>query len=377
MAEGGGGGEKTEAPTPRRRERAREKGNRMQSRELQTALAGVACVGWGWAMLPGLVERVKAAMAAAFRDVAGAGASGVDPWDWLAGLAGALMGPLLLLMLVAGAAGIAAQALSGGVGFAASALAPKLERLDPVKGFKRIFGMRGLVELGKALAKALVLIGAAALLLWAWRGRLAGLSSMALDAAAGEARAMAVMLAGALALGLLAIAAVDVPWQAFDWLKKLRMSKQELKEEAKDAEGAPEMKARRRAVARELARRGGARAMAEATVVLVNPTHFAVALRWDPERDAAPVLLAKGRGLLAEAIRQLAAARAVPVLHYPGVARALFFTGRVGAPIRPDLYAAVATILAFVLRAGVHERMPPDVEPPESARYDGDGVRQG
>jgi flagellar biosynthetic protein FlhB len=177
-----------------------------------------------------------------------------------------------------------------------------------------------------------------------------------------------------LTLGLALIAAADLPLQLRLWLQRLRMTKQDVKDEMKQQEGSPEVKHALRRLARDQLKRASRAAMAEATVVLTNPTHFAVALRYRPGEDTAPVIVARGRGLVAEVIRELAAERGVAILSYPSVTRALYFTGRVGASIRIDLYAPVATILAFVLRVGEGADAP-EAEAPPSARYNEDGRR--
>jgi len=180
-----------------------------------------------------------------------------------------------------------------------------------------------------------------------------------------------------MAVALAAIAMIDVPAQMYQRLQRLKMTKQETKEEHKQAEGSPELRAALRQRQRETARNSARKAMAEATVVLTNPTHFAVALRYRPGQDAAPVVLAKGRGATAEAIRDLAAEHDTPMLSYPQLTRALYYTSRPGQIIREDLYMAVASVLAFVfnldaaLAAGGGQ---PDVEVPQGFRFDARGM---
>jgi len=177
----------------------------------------------------------------------------------------------------------------------------------------------------------------------------------------------------ALTAVLLFIAMIDLPVQYMRHMAKLRMSKQEVKDESKESEGSPESKAAIRRMQR-LAARGAVRpAMAEATVVVVNPTSFAVALRYDPLRDAAPVVVARGRELAAAAIRELAGENGVPVLRYPQLTRALYFTAKLGQPIRDDLFTAVAAVLAFVFsldRAAMAAAEPPEVTVPDALRFD-------
>ena len=170
---------------------------------------------------------------------------------------------------------------------------------------------------------------------------------------------------------------LDVPAQIFQRMRRLRMTKQEVKDEHKQTDGSPELKAALRRRQIETARNSARKAISEATVVLTNPTHFAVALRYRPEVDAAPVVLAKGRGATAEAIRELAGEHEVPMLSYPQLTRALYYTSRPGQIIREDLYMAVAAILAFVFnldQALASGQAQPDVEVPAGMRFDASGL---
>jgi len=183
----------------------------------------------------------------------------------------------------------------------------------------------------------------------------------------------------ALTIGLALIAGVDAPLALMRFLSKLRMTKQDLKDEYKEAEGSPDVKAQQRRRMRETRRGTAAAAVASAHVVLTNPNRFAVALRYRRAEDRAPVLVAKGRGVIAAAIRAAAAEHALPVLEYPELARALYFTGRRDAEIDPELYAAVAAILAFVFSLGRPGARPvaPSVDVPPTARFDEHGRRIG
>ncbi len=364
--------ERTEAPTPRRREQAREKGDRLTSRELATALAGAAGALWLWAFAPRFAQAMRASLA----DGLSFGHTRITdfrPVDTLAAQIWPLTAPLGALAGLVLVAAIMGQGATGGIGFTPGQLAPDWKRLNPAAGFKRIFGSRGLIELGKALLKTIVLIGIAGLTISSAMPRLAGLSSLPRDSAIAEAAALALKLMLSLTLGLALIGAVDIPLQVRLWLQRLRMTKQDIKEEMKQQEGSPEVKYAMRRLARETLKRSSRAAMADATVVVTNPTHFAVALRYRPETDVAPLIVARGRGIVAEAIRELAAERQIPTLSYPSVARGLYFTGKVGLLVRADLYAAVATILAFVLRVGQPDAEQPEAEAPDTALFDEHG----
>jgi flagellar biosynthetic protein FlhB len=177
--------------------------------------------------------------------------------------------------------------------------------------------------------------------------------------------------------GLVLIAGVDLPIQIIRLLGKLRMSKQEVRDENKETEGSPEAKQHLRQRQREMSRRSVRKAVATADVILTNPTHFSVALRYDRVNDNAPVVVAKGRGTTALAIRDVAGDEKIPILEYPMLARAVYYTSREGQEIRDDLYPAVATVLAFVF--GLNQRagtVPPAIDVPTTARFDENGVKQ-
>ena len=214
---------------------------------------------------------------------------------------------------------------------------------------------------------------------WLMRGRMHELMTLARPdvrealASLGSTFVYAVLV---MAVALVAIAGIDVPAQIMQRGTRLRMTKQEVKDEAKQTEGNPEMKGMVRRRAGEILRGSARTAVTEASVVITNPTHFAVALRYRAGTDAAPVVVARGRGATAEAIRALAAEGKVPVLSYPQLARAIYFTARAGQVIREDLYLAVATVLAFVFNLDEAERARatrPEVAVPEAARFDENG----
>ena len=359
---------KTEDATPKRRTEAAKRGEIWQSRELGTAL--VMAGGTGWLILagPSLFEGCVAVLA---RGLSIDGRHSVDVG--VAELAGVLLRPGLVFAGIVVLAGIAGPLLLG-PRWSPGAAAPKASRVDPLAGLKRMVGLQPLVELGKAIVKA-VLLGAIG-----WHtlgGALNGLSTLG-DAtplaAAARLGSLLASLMTTLTLTLIVIAAIDLPWQRSRWLAKLRMTKQEVRDEHKESQGSPEVRAAQRRMARAAARAALRPAMAEATVVTVNPSEFAVALRYDPARDAAPVIVARGRDIIAAAIRELAAERNVPVLRYPQLTRAIFFTGAVGQPIRDDLYGAAAAVLAFVFSLDAEVPRPqPIVEVPVSARFDESG----
>jgi flagellar biosynthetic protein FlhB len=378
VAEGSDKDQKTEQPTAKKLADSAREGDVLMSRELATALMMLAAAGWivaagGWFVQSAgdLVRRGLTLTAADVADFAPAEAlmrNGVE-----------ILLPLASLFALALGAAIAGPAMLGSMGWRGKALHFKGNRINPLSGLKRMFGMQGATELGKAIAKVLLLgtIG-----YWLVASSLPAIMTMAstdLIAAiglAGKAIGHAMLT---LAGGLVVIALIDVPVQWFQRNKRLMMSKQEIKEEMRQSDGAPELKQAQRQRAHEILSGSARKAVSEATVVLTNPTHFSVALRYRPGTDAAPVVVARGRGDVALSIRELARAASVPMLEYPQLTRAIYFTARAGRVIPEELFVAVATVLAFVFqleRAVADGIAQPAVDVPPSHRFDPEGRRQ-
>jgi flagellar biosynthetic protein FlhB len=365
--------QKTEAPTPKRRRDAAEKGDVLQSRELGTAL--VVLVGAAWIALAGpmMIDACSEMITDALTFDA-AEIRQFDPGTVALRLIGIVALPFLGLFALTIVAAVATPAALGSLGFRSGAFAFKGSKLDPLAGMKRIFGVQGLIELGKSIAKVVLLGSVGAWLLMSQMRGMIGLTAQDIRPALGDAGHTFVTALLVMAVALALIAMIDVPAQMFQRMKRLRMTKQETKEEHKQTEGSPEVKAQLRRRQHETARNSARGAIAEATVVLTNPTHFAVALRYRPGEDAAPIVVARGRGATAEAIRELAGEHDVPLLSYPQLTRALYYTTQAGQVIREDLYMAVAAVLAFVfnLDAAIGARQP-DVEVPPAMRFDAQG----
>jgi flagellar biosynthetic protein FlhB len=368
-------GDKTEAPSSKRLKQARDDGNVLQSRDLATALTVLAGVGWLVFFGPALMRACAGVMAASFQFGRG-DIEDWSPWRPLAEAGWRLAMPIGSLFAISVAAAILSQTALGSLGFNASLIAPKGSRINPASGLKRVLGTQGWIELGKSLLKIVLLGAIGYVMLRKAAHTTVGLASSDLGSALGALDGTFTGILFAMAGGLVLIAGVDVPVQIWRRLSKLRMTKQEVKDEHKESEGSPEAKGHIRQRQRAILNRSVKKAVAEAHVVLTNPTHFAVALRYDRGRDQVPVVVAKGRGATALAIRELAKDVAVPVLEYPALARAVYYTSREGQEIRDDLYGAVATVLAFVF--GVNERargLQPVVPVPPTARYDEHGVQ--
>jgi len=372
MAEEQTGQEKTEEATPRRLERAREEGQVPRSRELNTAailLAGSCSL---LAFGESLSGRLASIAREAFRIERAALFDTHEMARQLDSATLAALGMLLPVFLLLLAAAVLGPSALGGWVFSARSLNPRLERLDPLRGLQRMFSVRALVELLKGVAKVLVVGAVAALLVWSLRHDLVAMSAQPLEPALRHAVVVVGWSGIALSASTLLIAAVDVPFQLFDHGRKLRMTTQQVRDELKETEGRPEIKSRIRQLQRQLARSRMMAAVPRADVVITNPTHYAVALRYDAERATAPVLLAKGSDLVALRIREVAEANAVPVVSSPRLARAIFFSTELESEIPAGLYLAVAQVLAYVFHLRNHRRggadapvLPGDLPVPE------------
>jgi flagellar biosynthetic protein FlhB len=370
-------GEKTEAPTEKKRKKAAEDGNVLRSKDFSTAFVVLAGVAWLMFAGPSLMAACKAVMAASF-SFGRADVEDFSPFRPLMEAGWKLAPSIITLFVVSMAAAIFSQLTLGSPTFNAKLWAPKPSRLNPASGLKRILGPQGWIELGKSLLKVVLLTAIGAWALWKAQHMAIGLVSTDLARAMESLSGTFISILIAMSLGLVVIAGIDLPVQILRLLGKLRMSKQEVKDEHKESEGSPEAKGQMRQRQRDILRRGSRKAIAEAHVVLTNPTHFAVALRYDRGRDQVPVVVAKGRGATALAIRELATEYAVPILEYPQLARAVYYTSREDQEVRDDLYVAIAAVLAFVFglntKMGGTAPLPAIVVPP-GARFDENGVK--
>lgn len=360
--------EKTEQPTEKRLRESREKGELPRSRDLSGAmvvLAGVAALMNGGDAAFLHTRRIFSLGLQYSREALLSDALPGRVLHAAMHEAFGLFGPVAMATMLAT---LAAPLLLGGLSFSAQALQPKFERLDPIKGLGRIFAMRGLVELGKALLKLLFIGAVLAMLLQHWQGELQATGRGAVM----EGTAQAIRLLGRAALWfgsiLALIGGIDALYQKFDHAKRLRMSKQEIRDEMKESDGNPEMKGRIRQVQQQQARRRMMEDLPKADVVVVNPSHFAVALRYDDGRMGAPRVIAKGVDVLAQQIRLVAGSHRIPLVEAPPLARALYATTEIGREIPAALYVAVAQVLAYVYqlkKATAQGETPPAAPTPE------------
>ena len=342
-----GAGERTEEPTPKRLEDARAKGDVPRSRELDVAIGLVAGLA-GLALLgPAAVRRTREAAVRLWslpRDRL------LDPATLPAALLGAIGDAVLGLLpflALTGLAAFAGSALVGGIRFTAPKLDPK--RLDPIKGIGRMFSAKSLGELVKAIAKVVLFVVVGWLVAVASFDGFLALGRAPLEAAVASSFRLVFALLVALTVVMALIAAADVPWQKLQHTRKLRMTLEQVKRERRESEGSPETKSRVRGEQTKASRRRMLADVASASVIVTNPTHYAVALRYR-DGDRAPVVVARGHDELAARIRAIGADAGVATFSAPPLARALYRHVRLGEPVRVELWEAVARVLAFVMQ---------------------------
>ncbi|MCW1428863.1 flagellar biosynthesis protein FlhB [Novosphingobium sp. JCM 18896] len=366
-------GEKSFAPSQKRIDDAAKNGDVLRSKELATAVGMLVGVIWLKFAGPWVFDGMSNALRVGFT------------WDRatlenfqagpiLYSLMMMTMPPVLLLGVAVMLFSLVSQLGFGTGRWLPGNLAPKGQRINPLSGLKRMFGPNGLIELGKGLVK----VGLLGTMAWFWAsGRVAGLLHL------GQANLHAQLTYGwdalisllfTLSFGLVLIALADFPIQLIRRMGRLKMTLQEVRDEGKEQEGSPEKKGAIKRRQREIAMGAMSSQMRKADFVVTNPTHFSVALSYNPEEAAAPVVVAKGRGEKALAMRELAAELSLPVLEYPALARSLYYTTRERQMIREELYVAVAAVLGFVmsLKRG-HAVTRPQVDVPVLLRFDTEG----
>lgn len=371
------GGEKTEAPTPKKLLDSAKKGDVLQSRDLGGAI--VIFVGTvGILMFGSLLFQALADMLASALMFDQADVEVFDIGERSFSLVFSLTTEFMTLFFALLVAAIATPAVLGSLGFRWSAMKPKPSKLDPIKGMGKIFGTNGLMELGKSILKVLLIGTVGSTIFYLHLGDLAQMGAQDLDSALASYSSLFLKLLIGIAISLALIAMVDVPIQIFQRNKRLKMTKQEVKDEYKESEGSPDVRALQRQRRSEMMSDSTRKAVADATVILVNPTHFAVALRYDREEDYAPVVLGKGCDAIALAMREMAADIGTPVLEYPELTRSIYFTSDIGEIIDDRLYSAVALVLSFLIQLDEKLVGPlgkPSIELPEDMQYAPDGSR--
>lgn len=366
------GQDKTEDPTGKRLSESRKKGQIPRSKELNTFVTLITSSAlfyyFGQSMGQGLLEMMKHPLRLSREAV-------FDPATPLIYLKAAfaegvwVIVPFLAVLVVAD---LLAAMLLGGWNFSGEAFEPKFSKLNPLTGMKKIIGIQGVVELIKAILKVLLVSSVAWNLFKLYFDELMGLSRVPIDQGIAHAGDIIVFCLLILSATFLLLVMLDVPYQLWNHQRQLKMTKQEVKDEAKEQEGNPEVKGKIRQMQMQAAQRRMMEAVPKADVIVTNPTHFAVALKYDQGGSGAPVLVAKGTDLVAAQIRQLALASKVPLVAAPSLARALYYSTELNQEIPRGLFLAVAQVLAYVfqLRAstqyGWNKPAPPsDVSVPD------------
>lgn len=354
FAEDQGTGERTESATPKKREEARKRGQVFKSSDLNAAVILAAGTLVTFATLPHMVSTLRQFSATYLLS---------RGWyDFTPEYAYFLLGEVMLVMAqltmpILGATFAAALLVSFvqvGFVFSAEPLAPKLDRINPLSGFKRIFSKRALVELAKSIAKVVI---TAWIVYATLRGqfevfpRFVDMDTLAIVKVLSQ---MIFEMALKVGLVFVIIGVADYFYQWYEYEQSLKMSKYDIKQEYKQSEGDPQLKARQKQVQREYAMRRMMAEVPKADVVITNPTHFAVVLKYEPETMQAPLMTAKGQDFIAQKIREIAREHQVDVVENPPLARTLFYSVEIGAQVPEELYQAVAEVLAFVYR---HKRM--------------------
>lgn len=378
MAENKDGQEKTEEPTSKRKEESRRDGEVPRSKELTTAAllvaSGFALLIFGEWMATKALELFAFNFSLTRFDVTSHDAmfthfsSSVWRALWV------ILPLLIVLFFVA----IISQAVIGGWNFTGKALAPKFSKMNPISGLKKIVSKNSLVELAKSVAKIALVVSVSYIIIWGLRAEFAGLGAMPIESAIAKGSYLIIWSFVAISASLIVVVLIDVPWQLHQHNEKLKMTLQEVKDEFKNTEGKPEVKSRIRRMQMEMAQRRMMSDVPDADVVITNPTHYAVALKYDESGNAAPTVLAKGSDHLASKIREIADHYQIPVLQLPPLTRAIYYSTEIGEEIPQALYMAVAQVLAYVFQMKQHKagkakkpskvtqvEVPPDLDPGE------------
>ena len=376
--EGNDGQEKTEDPSQRKIDKSLEEGKVLKSQEVNILTSMAAGFGLMFAV-PGFVNHILGVWGSFFHfergaDLTDLAFANIADFLEILVLIGVLLGIPLAIVAI-----LTQRAVSGQFNFAPKALAFKGKKMNPITGLGRMLGTKALVELGKAVLKASLLVGIATVILYSQAAKILQLPFRSLGQSIASISVIYPMVLGGLLLALAVIAFIDYIYQRHTHTKSLKMSKQEQKDEHKQAEGSPEVKAKIRRMQMEksanAARQNAALDdVATATAIITNPTHFAVALKYDVGSPDAPKILAMGRGHMAAQIIERANSAKLTIFQNPLLARALYFSGEIGGEIPERLYQAVAVVLAYIYRVDKGEDLErPEVELPEDLQFNEHG----
>jgi flagellar biosynthetic protein FlhB len=350
MSENENGTEKTLEPTEKRIREARERGEVARSRELGSAAVTIGTA----AALMYAGRGIAGQMAEILRDSFRVDRATLDDPGLMVSAMGhstlQALSAITPILAVSATAAVLAPLALGGFIFSPQALAPDFSRLDPLSGLGRVFGSKGLVELAKALLKLVVVGTLTVSVTHQMMGEMLKLGSLPTEIGIGRAAGLIVRAFLYMSSGLLLIAAVDAPYQWWSYRNRLMMTRQEVRDEMKESEGRPEIKAKIRQLRQRYAKQRMMRKVPTASVVVTNPTHYAVALYYEPAKAGAPRVVAKGKDLVASEIRRIALENNVPLFEAPPLARAIYATTEIDHEIPRGLYVAVAQVLSYVFQ---------------------------
>ena len=348
--------EKTEQPTPKKLQDAAEKGQIARSKDMGTAFvligSAAALLVFGKMLAMAMLDICQRMLRLNPKDIFETN-SMFTAWGAAGGKLVVPLGGIFLLILIAAFVG---NTLLGGFNFSWQAAAPKASKMSPMKGFKRMFGLQALVELLKSILKVVVVIGIAYLLLKVFFADIMALSLMSEPNNIESALYFLAWLFLGLCSSVSVIAVVDAPYQKWNHIKQLKMSLQEIKDEFKNSEGDPQIKARIRRTQMQMSMKRMMQEVPKADVIVTNPTHYAIALKYDQGKFRAPVVVAKGVDEVAMHIRKIGNEHKVPVIESPGLARSIFYTTQLDHPIPEQLFAAVAQVLAYVYQLNMYKK---------------------
>jgi len=370
--------EREEEPTAKRLEKGREDGQVARSQELGVAAMMIGVAFFLYLFGSYIIADLTKVFASGFtfdRKVVFDTSLLVPAFGIQAVNSFIVVVPIFVLAVIIA---IASAGVMGGYLFSLKSLAPKASKINPMAGLKRMFGMKAVVDLSKALSKFALIALVLYLVVSANFPMLTKLGFMDLEPALAEAGRIIAFGTVLVTLTLIVAAAIDIPYQLHTFNKQMKMTKQEVKDEMKDTEGRPEVKAQIRRKQREIATGMMMSAIADADVVIVNPEHFAVALSYDPSKNGAPIMVAKGADLLAQAIRERAKEEGVPLFSSPVLARSIFYTTEIDQSVPESLYYAVAQVIAYIFNLNSFERgaqtaKKPNPKVPDDMRYNADG----
>ncbi|WP_367605691.1 flagellar biosynthesis protein FlhB [Legionella sp. W05-934-2] len=344
--------EKTEQPSPKRLKEAREKGQVARSKDFN-ALIILTFAGIGfWVSSDYLGSQLESMMRQAFSFVPDDIKTPYHTINLLSSVVKTGLIAVLPILIVIFILSLIAPIMMGGWVFSTESLKPQASRMNPIKGFKRMISLKGFMELAKALAKFVIIATVAILVLNYQLAEFMALAGMSIESAISKGLITVLQSFIMIASSIIIIAAIDVPFQIYEHQKQLKMTKQEMKDEFKETEGKPEVKAQIRRTQQAIAQRRMMSEVPKATVVLTNPTHYAIAIRYDQEGDRAPYIVAKGKDMMALQIGKIAKEHEVPLLRIPNLARAIYFSTDIDEEIPHGLYMAVAQVLAYILQVG-------------------------